>query len=207
MIVDVKEIQIKGFAVDFHSAEIDDEDGSIQIKLKNYDSGPSDSVCFIAGFGRDVDYFLEAIVITRYEIIKLNISTITFHVDTDSGVVDVSILSTIEKRSAKNSKSKRTKVEYVKVDLSLGDFIEGFRKGLLFYYQGGEYCQIKKENQAMFHARNDSYFVKKETSITERDGFIEAYNEVRDKFLSQHEIENFSNFMYDSGKFKLVEGE
>lgn len=98
---------------------------------------------------------------------------------------------------------KRTKVDYVKSDLSLGDFIDGFRKGLLFYFQGGEYHQIEKENQAMFHAGNDSYFVKVETEIDERQEFIaaglsavEGCNGLTD--------ESWLGKLFDSGEFKLV---
>lgn len=112
--------------------------------------------------------------------------------------------------SAVKGSPKRVKVEHVKCELSIGDFISGFQKGLLFYYQGGEYHQIETERQAMFHASQDSYFVKQETEIDERKEFIDAAVSLLSEGSCDNEASYYAGWfesMYDSGKFKLVEGE
>ncbi|CAM0052960.1 hypothetical protein VPHF89G1_0018 [Vibrio phage F89 g1] len=51
----------------------------------------------------------------------------------------------------------------------------------------------------------DNLYRKVETEIDERQEFCAAYHKLREEFNSQHEVDSFYNFLFDSGKFKLVE--
>ena len=57
------------------------------------------------------------------------------------------------------------------------------------------------------HLTNHEFYRRIETEIDERKEFIKAYSSLREKFMIQREYEYFDDFMFDSGKFKLVEGE
>ena len=67
----------------------------------------------------------------------------------------------------------------------------------------GEYSEVVDQQRA---ARNYQHLYRKvETEINERQEFIDTYASLRHEFHGQRTYDDFSGFMYDSGKFKLVE--
>ena len=100
----------------------------------------------------------------------------------------------------------RTKTEFVKVTGSifdLKDLLEN--EELYFSTDTDEYDYCNNERDLCAAVYNGNIYRKVETEIDERQEFIDAYASLRHEFHGQRTYDDFSGFMYDSGKFKLVE--
>ena len=107
-------------------------------------------------------------------------------------------------------KKPRTKAEYERVDL-----VEHWEYFKLMSDEGDLYVNCTDlsyegmlgDNINLANALHDGSCIyrKVEIEIDERQEFIDTYNELRREFKLQHKVENFHNFLFDSGKFKLVE--
>lgn len=108
-------------------------------------------------------------------------------------------------------KPKRTKVEYVKVELSMGELASLMIDGEVFYGEdkSTKYrwldCGFKKdESWTPWLSHNESYYRRVETEITEREEFIDEAKKLTSDFTKQSKTSGFFEFMFNSGKFKLV---
>lgn len=100
----------------------------------------------------------------------------------------------------------RTKTEFVKVTGSifdLKDLLEN--EGLYFSTDTDEYDYCNNERDLCAAVYNGNIYRKVETEINERQEFIDTYASLRHEFHGQRTYDDFSGFMYDSGRFKLVE--
>ena len=108
-------------------------------------------------------------------------------------------------RAAVLEKPKRVKVEYAKVYDSIFDLRTSLNAGELFYkdIDDGFYV-INSEPQLVSCFNSERVYLKVKTEITERDEFIEMYALATQD--DKQNIEDIAGMLYDSGKFKLVEG-
>ena len=81
-------------------------------------------------------------------------------------------------------------------------------RGELSVNPEGERFVIPSE-EALINALSDGkeIYCKVEVEIDEKREFIDTYNQLRKDFRVQNEVESLSDYLFDSGKFKLVEGE
>ena len=79
--------------------------------------------------------------------------------------------------------------------------------GSLFYFINDEYRPVSVGSDifAIEHFLSGHIYRKVETEIDERQEFVGTYASLRHEFHGQRTYDDFSGFMYDSGKFKLVE--
>ena len=102
-------------------------------------------------------------------------------------------------------KPKRGKVEYVKVEDSIFDLQHDLVDGKLFYLDVDDnHYPINNESQLVYRFDLDGVYRKVETEIDERQEFIDAAIELID---ASKKTDGLLGAMFDSGKFKLVEGE
>ncbi|AUR81886.1 hypothetical protein NVP1016O_06 [Vibrio phage 1.016.O._10N.286.46.A11] len=112
---------------------------------------------------------------------------------------------------------KKVKVEYVQ-EGSFKEVLKCAIDGEVFYSKDGK-GEFKFDVPRMSFVNHDGvdmkisnltyheFYRRIETEIDERKEFIKAYSILREKFMIQREYEYFDDFMADSGKFKLVDGE
>lgn len=110
---------------------------------------------------------------------------------------------------------KRVKVDYVKVEDSIFDLRPYFEAGELYFRWLGNgeegsggvgYDKITTESMLLCRYEEGRLLRRIETEITERDEFIEAMSAILPVF-DKRTIPSWIGRIYDSGKFKLVEGE
>lgn len=109
-------------------------------------------------------------------------------------------------RAAALEKPKRMKVEYEPVNT--GDEIITYRNDIFFKHDSGDYISIENHTlrSVLNHMDNDNLFRRVENEIDERQEFIATALSLDG--VNQHPISvELVGKMYDSGKFKLVEGE
>ncbi len=105
----------------------------------------------------------------------------------------------------------RTKAEFVKCEYSREwKAVRHYNEvGELFVVDcNGNYTNVNDISGAWYEVVCKNYkelYIKVETEIDERQEFIDTYASLRHEFHGQRTYDDFSGFMYDSGKFKLVE--
>lgn len=105
----------------------------------------------------------------------------------------------------------RTKAEFVKCDFASDkERAEAFIEGGLRYFTHGPVTGDKEKDTIPVTRLDEllcgnGIYRKVETEIDERQEFIDTYASLRHEFHGQRTYDDFSGFMYDSGKFKLVE--
>lgn len=103
------------------------------------------------------------------------------------------------------NKPKRVKIEYAPINN--GNELITYRNELFFKHDSGDY--VWTENHTMRsvlnHMDNDNLFRRIETEIDWRDEFIEMYAWATQD--DKQNINDIAGMLFDSGKFKLVEGE
>ena len=99
----------------------------------------------------------------------------------------------------------KVKVEFVKVEDSIFDLQHDLVDGKLFYQDTDDsHYPINTERQLVYWFDLDGVYRKVETEIDERQEFIDAAIELID---ASKKTDGLLGAMFDSGKFKLVEGE
>jgi hypothetical protein len=129
------------------------------------------------------------------------------HLDVTKLVLRAAALKTEHQQEMEELKPKRTRVEYVKVTESIFDLKDEFERGCLYRKPSLTYMKIKDEGEILSACLDENIYRKEEVEVDERQEFIDAYNQLRREFRIQHEVENFSDYLVDSGRFKLVDGE
>lgn len=110
----------------------------------------------------------------------------------------------------KEDKPKRTKVEYVKVEVSINEIAKLMIDGEVFYSKNGgdkfdwRLNAFGKNNIALSELNGFDFHRRIETEIDERQEFIEAMSAILPEF-DKRTIPLWIGRLYDSGKFKLVE--
>lgn len=107
---------------------------------------------------------------------------------------------------SKQPTKPRTKVEYVKVEDSIFDLRDDFMSHRLFTKMDDSYSLIRFVDELSKSSMNGSLHRRIETEIDERQEFIDAYMSFVDSSIGDS-YDKFAGKLYDSGKFKLVEGE
>ena len=110
---------------------------------------------------------------------------------------------------ALDEKPKRVKVEWVKIDkhTSVFSLADDYHNGLL---TDSNKDQIKSEIHLMEILTSDLLYKRIETEIDERQEFIDEVERISECVANEGSDWSFAciaSKMYDSGKFKLVEGE
>jgi hypothetical protein len=133
----------------------------------------------------------------------------------------ISIGRYILRAAALEQKPKRTKVEFVKVELKsnfehLKRMIDGerfynFNGEIEYSFNGAKFVGKTNKNKILDASWTSKIpveiYLRIETEITERDEFIAQYVALRNEFAKQNTTEDFCEYMADSGKFKLADGE
>lgn len=109
---------------------------------------------------------------------------------------------------AKDLPKKRTKVEYVSVKFEetmgmFGDEIE-IESDLFFQWSENNVVHVSEISGKDLIMNRHKLIRRTETPMTEQEEFIDVYGKVRNEFANQSAIVDFCEFMYNSGKFKLV---
>ena len=114
----------------------------------------------------------------------------------------------ILRAAALEEKKPRTKVEYVKVADSIFDLRHDFEAGELFsrVNHARDYSAINNTQTLAQALHQMCCYRCIETPMTEREAFIEAVSETLPEY-DKSAIPLWIGKLYDSGKFKLVEGE
>lgn len=118
----------------------------------------------------------------------------------------VDIAASIGAQLISPDKKPRTKVEYVKVTDSIFDLRPDFEAGELFskVNHARDYSTINN-TQTLAQALHQSCCYRRiETTMTERQAFVDEYVAQRNEFAKQNTTADFCEFLADSGKFKLV---
>ena len=122
----------------------------------------------------------------------------------------------IELYKPKPAIKPRTKAEYVKVDMKPKEIFMAMLNGEEFYvfktdlvhFDGEQFWRHASECKSRITFINHEHEIYRriETEISERQEFIEAVSEILPEF-DKRTIQPWIGKLYDSGKFKLVEGE
>jgi hypothetical protein len=109
--------------------------------------------------------------------------------------------------AALEQKPKRTKVEFVQVTESIFNLKDKFERGELYEAETNDYAVVVSESQLANAFCSENLYRRIETEITERDEFIEQYAALCADFIKQKSVVDFGEYLADSGKFKLADGE
>ena len=114
-----------------------------------------------------------------------------------------------------DEKPNRVKVGYVKHNVNdeggkywevARDWAEG---NVQFRFKRNDdfYCLIGSNEDLLRFYTNRTLYTLQETEITERDEFIEVFQILQEDYIldDNYDTEQFGEFLFDSGKFKLVD--
>ncbi|AUR83618.1 hypothetical protein NVP1038O_08 [Vibrio phage 1.038.O._10N.286.51.C2] len=162
------------------------------------------------------------VVLNMHEVLTLTESKVwNFNrkdkLDSKRYILSAAALKPRDNDYAMSVMEKKVKVECVQEE-SFKEVLKCAIDGEVFYSKDGKgefkfdvprmsFVNHDGVDMKIAHLTNHEFYRRIETEIDERKEFIKAYSILREKFMIQREYEYFDDFMADSGKFKLVDGE